>query len=349
MGKSKPVLKRSIPRSSSRSSHRSAFIFAVVLVAILGWSLYHTATKNPKPPTQSAENRIEKQPSKPVPGREAKIAPVPRLAVSQKHPLPPENIVFEKDSMTYPGPAPRVETKLPQQPKLSVGPIDWSKPAIAFVIDDIGHEITYDAVVEHLGPRITYAILPHLRYSFFYAEKSKRTGADVILHLPLESELGIYPGPGLITGGMPDDAIRILLRENLASVPNHIGVNNHMGSLGTSDSRLMKIILSEIHQRNLFFLDSFTSLRSQVVPLSHTLGVPVLRRDVFLDNVEDAEAVRKQINQTAQVAQKSGYAIAIGHYKKHTLEVIAEEIPKLERQGFQIVKLSDMIKHYAQH
>jgi hypothetical protein len=146
---------------------------------------------------------------------------------------------------------------------------------------------------------------------------------------------------------MPEDEIRRILDENLASVPNHIGANNHMGSLGTSDPHLMTIVLSEFKRRNLLFLDSFTSLRSQVVPISHSMGIPVLRRDVFLDNVEKREPIRKQIEQTAQVALKSGFAIAIGHYKKHTLEVIAEEIPKLEKKGFQIVKLSDLMKHYA--
>src|SRR5690606_12124755 len=131
-----------------------------------------------------------------------------------------------------------------------------------FVIDDIGHEITYDKIIEHLGPKITYAILPHLRYTRFYAEKSLRTGADVILHLPLESELGIYPGPGLITGRMSPQEILALIEENLASVPHHIGANNHMGSLGTSDPRLMSIILPEFKRRGLVFLDSYTSVRS---------------------------------------------------------------------------------------
>ena len=108
----------------------------------------------------------------------------------------------------------------------------------------------------------------------------------------------------------------------------------------------MKIILEEFKKRNLFFLDSFTSPKRQVVPICRSLHIPVLRRDVFLDNVEQPEPIRQLIAKTASVASKLGYAIAIGHYKKYTLEVIAEEIPKYEKQGYQFVKLSDLMKRY---
>ncbi len=350
MSKKKPVLKRSLGHSSSKnSSGKWAALLAVALITLLTWSLYQAAFSQSKLISQnklSAESPSLKKSDVPVP------SPRDARAISASLPKPasvaPQSLVLEKDSTTYPGQAPRLERKVPARPKpVSPQTIDWSKPSIAFVIDDIGHEITYDRVMDKLGYKITYAILPHLRYTRFYCEKSKHTGADVILHLPLESELGIYPGPGLITNTMPASEVLKHIRENLNSVPYHIGANNHMGSLGTSDPRLMQIILPEFKRRGLFFLDSYTSTRSLVVPIAHDLHIPVLRRDVFLDNVEEREPIRKQIRQTAQVALKSGFAIAIGHYKKHTLEVIAEEIPKLEKEGFQIVKLSDLMKHYA--
>lgn len=355
MPKNKPSLKRSFGHSSAhKSSGKWAALFAVALIALLSWSLYQSARSDSKaiaPAKAHSPSPARKQTAAAQPistGREARISPVSANQTRTNIPQAPQSLILEKDSMTYPGQAPRLERKTPPKPRPAAPhSIDWSKPSIAFVIDDIGHEITYDRVMDILGHKITYAILPHLRYTRFYAEKSKHTGADVILHLPLESELGIYPGPGLITNQMSPQEILAHVDDNIASVPNLIGANNHMGSLGTSDPRLMKIILPEFKRRGLFFLDSYTSTRSLVVPIAHDLHIPVLRRDVFLDNVEQREPIRKQIQETAEVALKSGFAIAIGHYKKHTLEVIAEEIPKLEKEGFQIVKLSDLMKHYS--
>ncbi len=321
------------------------------LIGFMGWALirviYHPQGDKHSHQTSSPVPESRQQPRSDAQSRIIPAASSQRDARMRTLPIPPETIEFEKDSMTFPGTAPRLEHKLP----IPVQPagsqiIDWSKPAIVFVIDDIGHEKTYDAVIDQLGNKITYSILPYLKFSTFYGEKSRVTGADVILHLPLESERGIYPGPGLITRFMPEDEVRRMVEENLDSIPNQIGANNHMGSLGTSDAGFMKIILEEFKKRNLFFLDSFTSPRSIVVPISRQLHVPVLRRDVFLDNIEKPEPIRQQIERTAAVSSKSGYAIAIGHYKKYTLEVLAEEIPKLEKRGYQIVKLSDLMHRY---
>lgn len=355
MSKGKPVLKRSFPRSSShRGANRGAFILMIILIGLMSWALIRTIHHSPASQTSKNQQK-QTTPKTPVsiqkrPAPSAKITPITTQARESKirtRPIPPETIEFEKDSKTFPGMAPRLQHPTPilNPPKGSQS-LNWSKPSIVFVIDDIGHERTYDSTIDRLGNKITYAILPHLKYSHFYGEKSRLTGADVILHLPLESERGIYPGPGLITRFMPEDEIRRMVAENLSSIPNQIGANNHMGSLGTSDDGFMRIILDEFRKRRLFFLDSFTSSRSHVVAISREMQIPVLRRDVFLDNVEQPEPIRQQIAKTAQIALRSGYAIAIGHYKKHTLEVIAEEIPKLEKQGFQIVKLSDLMKRY---
>ena len=355
MTKSKPVLKRSFPRGSShRGGNRGAFIFIILLIAIMSWALVRAVRQPHHPEAAKKVARQEtSQPKKNLQSRtdpQAKIIPIAqrtREALIKPRPILPETIEFEKDSNTFPDMAPRLHHPAPiLAPRRGPQTIDWSKPSIVFVIDDIGHEKTYDTTIDRLGNKITYAILPHLKYSHFYGEKSRITGSDVILHLPLESERGIYPGPGLITRFMPEDEIRRMVSENLDSIPNQIGANNHMGSLGTSDDGFMRIILDEFKKRKLFFLDSFTSPRSHVVAISREIHVPVLRRDVFLDNVEQPEPIRLQIEKTAQVALKSGYAIAIGHYKKYTLEVIAEEIPKLEKKGFQIVKLSDLMKRY---
>jgi|GEM_PF-1290987 len=356
MKKGKPVLKRSFPISSPRR-HSSwlAFSITAILVIFMAFILIRTHTHSStakKSASQTKQNTNSKPQhvySQTNRNNSSKIIPTQTQTQTRNakiHPVP-ETLVIEKDSISFPGRAPRLDHKEPMAlPPSNNLKIDWKKPVIVFVIDDIGHEVTYDAIIDRLGNKITYAILPHLKYSKFYGEKSRSTGADVILHLPLESERGIYPGPGLITRFMPEDVVRRMVGEHLDSIPNQIGANNHMGSLGTSDPGFMTIILQEFKKRNLFFLDSFTSPRSQVVPISRSMHVPVLRRDVFLDNVEQPEPIRQQIAKTAQVAAHSGYAIAIGHYKKYTLQVIAEEIPKLEKQGYQFVKLSDLMKRY---
>lgn len=217
------------------------------------------------------------------------------------------------------------------------------KPGLIFVVDDIGHTRRDESLLFELGPDVTYAILPFIKYTRYFGELSRKTGAEVILHLPLESATGIIPGPGMIHARMSRESVLELLARDLASVPYRVGVNNHMGSGGTSNQELMRTVLGELKRRGLFFLDSGTTSKSVAPGIGYQLGVPVLRRDVFLDNEDSKEAVRKKVRELAQIARKKGYAIGIGHYRTNTLSVLKEEIPRLKRSGFQIFSLSDLV------
>ena len=217
-------------------------------------------------------------------------------------------------------------------------------PKIAFVIDDIGAHNKLTRELVSLDPRATYAILPLLPYSRFFGELGRQHHADVILHLPLDTVLDKVPGPGLIVSNMPDEDIVDMLRRDLNSVPNHIGANNHMGSKGTADRRVMKLILEEFKKDHLFFLDSYTSRSSVVAEVAREVGVPYATRGSFLDNVDKKQAILDAIKLLEQTARERGTAIAIGHYRKNTLEVLRTEIPRLEAEGFEIVRLKDLIQ-----
>ena len=165
----------------------------------------------------------------------------------------------------------------------------------------------------------------------------------MILHLPLDTTLDKVPGRGLIVGTMSKEDILDMLNRDLESVPNHVGANNHMGSRGTTDKDMMTVILSELKRRSLFFLDSYTTKESVVPAVGREVGLPILARGVFLDNEDSAVAILAQLDHLRSVAKEKGNAIAIGHYRKKTLEVLAEEIPRLEREGFEIIDLREML------
>lgn len=218
------------------------------------------------------------------------------------------------------------------------------KPKIAIVIDDIGNTLEQCFLLKQLGNRVTYAIMPLLPYSRIFDAMANNAGAEVILHLPMESLKNKYPGPGEITGQMSDARISYVLAQDLASVPHRVGVNNHMGSLGTEDPAILEKLFKELKRRGFFFLDSYTTDKSVALDVGRWMGLPVLRRDVFLDTVDDKSAIRERVRELARRASENGSAVGIGHYRPNTLEVLAEEVPRLEREGFQLVKLSQLAR-----
>jgi uncharacterized protein len=223
-------------------------------------------------------------------------------------------------------------------------PVKLTRPSIVIVIDDIGAHNRLRKEMERLGDKVTYAILPLLPYSWFFGELAMQKNAEAILHLPLDTTQDMIPGRGLIVSTMPREQALDMLSRDIASVPGIVGVNNHMGSRGTADREMMTLILEELNRRRLFFLDSYTTKDSVVPSVARQIGIPFLQRGVFLDNVDSPEAILGQIRELEAVAKKQGHAIAIGHYRKNTLDVLFREIPRLEKKGFAIISLSRLLQ-----
>lgn len=288
--------------------------------------------------TDAVRGRIETaRPGKELSPQEKSVRTIPSLSPAlpspaQSLPLPPKKTTKSVTILDYPK---------PERPYRQLTP---GKPKIAFVIDDMGNTDHYQNLIKSLRDKVTYAVLPHLPYSGLFNELSKKTGAEVILHLPLEASDGTVPGPGLLTTRMRAEHARETLRNNLRSVSQHVGANNHMGSLGTTDPALMKLFFQELKRRDLFFLDSYTTPNSVGFEMGAHVGIPVLIRDVFLDNTDEPQAIRRQLNALKKVARKKGYAIGIGHYRQNTLKVLKAAMPELEQEGFELIALTDLLR-----
>src|SRR5207302_1354579 len=124
---------------------------------------------------------------------------------------------------------------------------------------------------------------PDLPYSTAIAEEAAARGIQVILHLPLEpDDATIRLGEGGIRVAMSDEEIRRTVAADLATVPSAVGANNHMGSLGTSDPRVMRAVMGEMRTRHLFFVDSVTSPHSVAAQVARAMSVPTASRAVRL-------------------------------------------------------------------
>ena len=104
------------------------------------------------------------------------------------------------------------------------------------------------------------------------------------------------------------------LTSMLQSVPYAAGVNNHQGSLATSNAHLMNELMPLLRAHQLFFVDSRTTAATVAYDSAQAARVPCAFRNVpFLDDVQDVGAIHRQLEIAARDAQRKGSAIAIGH------------------------------------
>jgi polysaccharide deacetylase 2 family uncharacterized protein YibQ len=213
------------------------------------------------------------------------------------------------------------------------------------IFDDAGYSLRTAREVFALPRPVTVSVLPDLPFSTPIAEEAAQRGVQVLLHLPVQPENpDLDAGPGRITVDMTDDAIARTVAADFTAVPGAVGLNNHMGSRGTADPRVMRAVLRVVKTRRQFFVDSLTSPRSVAAETARTMGVPAAVRTVFLDTRNEDDYVRAQFHALIQAAQRRGQAIAIGHVGKVTARVFREMIPEFDEAGIQFVRVSALVR-----
>jgi polysaccharide deacetylase 2 family uncharacterized protein YibQ len=73
------------------------------------------------------------------------------------------------------------------------------------------------------------------------------------------------------------------------------------------------------------------------------MGVRTAARTVFLDNVDEEEAIREQVRHLIAVARARGTAIAIGHAQRLTPRIVEEMRDEFDRQRVAFVPLSALV------
>jgi len=216
---------------------------------------------------------------------------------------------------------------------------------VAIIFDDAGGSLEDLEEIIALRRPVTVAILPGLRYSKEVAARARAAGLEVFLHLPLEPEDPTKAmGPGGIAVSMSDAEIEASVRESLAGVPGVVGVNNHMGSRGTADPRVMRAVLRVVKEQNLLFIDSVTTPRSIAGVLASEMRIPSASREVFLDNEDNAEAIRAQLRRALTLARRKGRAVAIGHASRLTAQVLSEMLGEFDSAGIALVPASALAR-----
>jgi hypothetical protein len=142
---------------------------------------------------------------------------------------------------------------------------------------------------------------------------------------------------------MSADELITQLDENLKTLPNVKGVNNHMGSRLTAESTQLYQIFSILKQRGLYFIDSRTSADSLCEPSARLFQIPFAQRDVFLDHDPTPDFIRKQINELIRIAKYNGQAVGILHPHVTTLKILQEMLPDLQKQVY-LVPASKIVR-----
>ncbi|MBQ9271593.1 MAG: divergent polysaccharide deacetylase family protein [Alphaproteobacteria bacterium] len=220
------------------------------------------------------------------------------------------------------------------------------KAQIAVIIDDVGLSVPFTNQLVQIKEPVTVAFLPYGASNKAQVLKLKNAGFEVMLHAPMMPHVRASLAPNTLSPKMSKSEIKTMFTAMLERFADTgiVGANNHMGSAFTEDAEAMSVVIEQLKAENMFFLDSKTSSKSVAKSVCRKLGVPYIARDVFLDNEKDYTKIMQQFAVTERIAKKRGYAVAIGHPYKQTLQALKDWENNLNSRGIELVPLSYLVQ-----
>lgn len=222
---------------------------------------------------------------------------------------------------------------------------DNKRSKIAIVIDDVGLSDSFIKEVAKIKAPLTISFLPYGNSNKNQVITLKDAGFEVMVHIPMMPHVPAALAPVTLSPEMDKAETQAELNKMLQRFDGTgmTGVNNHMGSLLTERTKNMGYVMEVLKQHGLFFLDSKTTGKSVAQKSAKEYGVTYISRDIFLDNKKDYNYILGQFHQAEKIAQKNGFAVAIGHPYSQTLTVLKDWLKDADTRGFEVVHISDLL------
>lgn len=282
------------------------FMVSLILLGVLG---YTVLSIDSKPHTKE----IDYEPKSPIAyeNQGRLINKVPSEAITKEVPTPKKS----KEQ-----PSTKEVTKIKPSPKITPRHQCVEGCKLVIIIDDIARQSQLNEL-QQIPLQITASIFPPSELS--QTSHYLATNSHHMIHLPLESDSKqMNKMRGTLFANATKEEIYARTKELRLLFPKARYVNNHTGSVFTSNARSMSILYDAFMKYGFVMVDSRTTKNTVVPQLAQQYGHRYFARDVFLDNVRSKEAIRKQLKLAINIAKKNKIAIAIGHPYPETFEVL---------------------------
>lgn len=332
----KPIPKKKVPakkRTRRKSKKTSSFkknalvvfgVFLLIAMVSFGYFLGQNNTaKNEKTQfkkVQSSKSKPSKEKVIVKSTKPKKIVPVEKKVVKKKdypeikNKTPKEKVVVKKETSVQ---KTNVETH-----KKVVLSYQGSKPKLVIIIDDV-HTKKQINVIQSLGLKVTPSIFP----PYQLARKSNllARGLDhYMIHLPMESNSRQFnTQTKTLMTSYSQAQVEKRVKELRQLFPTARYINNHTGSVYTGNHAAMYRLYVALKKEGFVFVDSRTTGASKVRKIAGKFGDAYVARDIFIDNELTIGYIHKQLKQAVSLAKKNGYAIAIGHPHKVTMQALS--------------------------
>ncbi len=220
------------------------------------------------------------------------------------------------------------------------------KPKIAIIISELGDTKVHNLISYLKIPYpINYAIIPFRKNSQSIYSMIETSNHDILINVPMEDIN--YPkidhGKYGLSVKMNESDINDSFDRQFKEFPKAKGCINYLGSLATTDEKLMAYFMDIISKHGLYFVDNLTPSTSMAYTVAQQKVIPSYKKTINLDfsqkneKIKDKIALIKSINNNDQL-------ILINILKQHlsTPEDLSTFCELLLESGYELVYISSI-------
>lgn len=211
---------------------------------------------------------------------------------------------------------------------------------IAIVVTGLGPDRARTARAIALPAEVTLAFLAHAPELRPQTDAARDAGHELLLQIAMEAGVpGADAASSALTLALSPQRLRERLQWSLGRFDGYAGVTHQHGGRFLADRTRTAQMLAEVQRRGLYFLDMIAIPPSLGVSVAREIGVPVLARDVVLDNEETPDYVGGALRRTEEIAARNGRAVAVMQARDIALSEIETWLADGARRGFAVVRL----------
>jgi polysaccharide deacetylase 2 family uncharacterized protein YibQ len=217
---------------------------------------------------------------------------------------------------------------------------EHKKPKLVIIIDDVAFKYEVK-MIKNIPLHITPSFFPPTKnhpYTPYYANEF----SHYMVHLPLQALHFAHPEPDTLDVNATYAQIKKRIDDIKAWFPRAKFINNHTGSKFTANYHAMLLLFKALKADHFGFVDSMTTPYTKSLLVDKIYKIPLYRRNIFLDNIENPSYIRNQLQKAINYAKRHGYAIAIGHPHPITLKTLKNSLNMLK--GVQVVYIDELGK-----
>jgi hypothetical protein len=264
-----------------------------------------------------------------------------KLAAAGLHPHP-DPLLIEKSDL---GPLPiigkdgRLPWRVYARPFSSID----NRPRIAVIVTGLGvSENATKSAIESLPGAVTLSFAPFTKNLTDWIDKSRASGHEVLIDLPMEpvDYPRSDPGPNTLLTSVPIDQNLRRLGWILSRATGYVGVSIYMGSGLVGKPRVLSPILSEIKTRGLMLVDTRENPLGQATELAKEMNLAVAVSDGLIDQDLAGSRIDHQLAELEKRAREHGSAMAVGRPYPVTINRLKEWTASLNAKGIALAPAS---------